>query len=209
MEYFARAGYRTSDVELEIARLDKKLSVLRIKIKPKPAYEERLNINEVLLETTLKKEVGYQKPETLKVDIDSVAAVYRLRQGRFPPHLETCSAIFVTTNHTLAYASSLYFRKAEGSNSIEAVPHCISDHVLTTLLWLKKPLSAPDLPRKRIIADCYAALNPPDSLWRRFLTEIVLGREQPKTGRSGKNKVSPSMPIGGRRSIAKRAGYES
>lgn len=50
--------------------------------------------------------------------------------------------------------------------------HCIVDHYLTTLVWLKKPMRAPDLPRKRIIADCYAAMNPPPHLWKRYLQEI-------------------------------------
>lgn len=172
IEYFARTGYRPSDVEFEIARLEKKLAALRIKIKPKPDHVEHLSLNEVLLESVLREEVGYQRPEPLKVDIDSIAATHRLRQGRFPVHMETCYAIFVTTNHSLARASILYFQKAEGKNAVGTVPHCLSDYVITTLLWIKKPLSASDLPRKRIIADCYAALNPPDSLWRRFLHEI-------------------------------------
>ncbi|MDP6545481.1 MAG: hypothetical protein QGH60_15965 [Phycisphaerae bacterium] len=31
---------------------------------------------------------------------------------------------------------------------------------------------APDLPRKRLIADCYAALNPSNALWARYTKEI-------------------------------------
>jgi hypothetical protein len=43
---------------------------------------------------------------------------------------------------------------------------------MTTIVWLKNPLGAPDLPRKRIIADCYAAMNPPERLWRLYLDEV-------------------------------------
>ncbi len=39
-------------------------------------------------------------------------------------------------------------------------------------MWLKEPLAAPDLPRKHIIADCYAALRPDAALWGRYLDEI-------------------------------------
>jgi hypothetical protein len=39
-------------------------------------------------------------------------------------------------------------------------PLAVLDHDLATLAWLKRPLQAPDLPRKQIIADCYAALRP-------------------------------------------------
>jgi hypothetical protein len=40
------------------------------------------------------------------------------------------------------------------------------------VLWLKRPTVAPDLPRKRIIADCYAATRPTERLWRLYLQEI-------------------------------------
>ncbi len=43
---------------------------------------------------------------------------------------------------------------------------------MTNLLWLKKPTAAPDLPRNRVIADCYAATQPSDRLWRAYLDEI-------------------------------------
>ena len=46
------------------------------------------------------------------------------------------------------------------------------DTDVATLMWLKTPRKAPDLPRKRIMADCYAALRPSDALWNRWLNEI-------------------------------------
>jgi hypothetical protein len=52
------------------------------------------------------------------------------------------------------------------------VSPCLTDYTLTNLLWLKKPTAAPDLPRKRIIADCYAATRPTEPLWRLYLEEI-------------------------------------
>ncbi|MEE8513014.1 MAG: hypothetical protein V3S36_10260, partial [Acidiferrobacterales bacterium] len=48
----------------------------------------------------------------------------------------------------------------------------MTDHALTTLLWLKKPLSAPDLPRRRLIADYFAALRPDERFWKSYLAEI-------------------------------------
>ena len=52
------------------------------------------------------------------------------------------------------------------------MPIAVTDHSLTTILWLKKPMAAPDLPRKHIVADCYAAMEPSDNLWRKYLAEI-------------------------------------
>lgn len=172
IEYFIRQRSQPSDVEFEIARLEKKLNGLRVRIKPRPPQTDPLAVNEVMLETVLKKEVGYQRPDALRNDVDSLTAIYRLRAGRFPVHIESCDALFITTNPSLAKAGVVYFREGEGKAFTGSVPICLTDSVLTTLLWLKKPLDVGDLPRKRIIADCYAALNPSDSLWKRFLQEI-------------------------------------
>ena len=49
----------------------------------------------------------------------------------------------------------------------------MTDYALGNLLWLKNPTRAPDLPRKRLIADAYAAMQPPESLWKLYLAEIA------------------------------------
>jgi hypothetical protein len=40
------------------------------------------------------------------------------------------------------------------------------------MLWLREPTAMPDLPRDRIIADAYAALNPKPELWLKYNEEI-------------------------------------
>jgi hypothetical protein len=57
-------------------------------------------------------------------------------------------------------------------------PLAVLDHHLATVAWLKRPLQAPDLPRKQIIADCYAALRPEGRLWARYLEEIEALRQR-------------------------------
>lgn len=42
---------------------------------------------------------------------------------------------------------------------------------MTTLAWLKDPAGAVDLPRKQMIADSSAAMDPPEHLWRKYLQE--------------------------------------
>ena len=111
------------------------------------------------------------KEETLRHDLNSLTGIYRLRHGEFPQAIERCDALFVTTNLSLVQASARFFQEEYGESAI-SVPHCIMNDIFTTLVWLKKPLEAPDLPRKRIIADCYAALNPSDALWRLYLREM-------------------------------------
>jgi len=49
---------------------------------------------------------------------------------------------------------------------------------LTAQLWVRMPHPAPDLPRKLLIADCYAALNPSPALWERWVAHIVRLQEE-------------------------------
>ncbi len=168
---FIEAGYHVSDIELIIARLEESLNSLRIQVVQKPRHQESLGIDEAKLASYLFEGVEYRTDDQVRHDLESLTAIYRLRHGEFPINIERCQALFVTTNHNLVKASGRFFR--EENNSISSsVPICTSANAFTTLIWLKKPTRAPDLPTKRIIADCYAALNPSDSMWKIYLKEI-------------------------------------
>ena len=169
LDYFIQSGANATDVKLEIARLEKNLVGLRVRSKDTPPHSDSLGVDEPRLEAILADEVGYSRRDTLLRDLDSITAIYRLRSGQSMPDIETCKAMFVTTNSAFERASTIFLEEEINGSS---VPLLFMDHMLTTLLWLKKPTAAPTLPRKRIIADCYAALNPPDELWRQYLSEI-------------------------------------
>ena len=172
VQHLIDSKYSASDVELVITRLENSLRALRIELKPKPRHAERLGLDEVKLESILQEEVGYFRERALYHDSDSVTAIHRLRGGERQCQIESCQAMFVTTNQLLVRASARFFREELGDYADGMAPACVLDDVLTTLVWLKRPLRAPDLPRKRIVADCYAAMNPPAGLWRRYLDEI-------------------------------------
>jgi len=110
----------------------------------------------------------YRSDATLNRDVESLAAIVRLRAGTTSRHVETCKAILLTSNAPLAKISA----EQLGSGRQTDVPPCISDVTLTTLLWLKSPSLAPDLPRKWLLADCYAALSPTPQLWERYVQEL-------------------------------------
>jgi hypothetical protein len=107
-------------------------------------------------------------------DIDSLTAIYRLREGRSARDLEKCKAIFVTHNFKLFRTSAVFFRDQDR----RAIPPCAYDMSLATMLWLREPSAEPDLPRERIIAQAYAALNPDDRLWAKYNAEIERVREE-------------------------------
>lgn len=167
--YFSSQGMRRADVELIIADLESTLSTLGVRIVPAPRYNHHSSVDELELRDVLDRIVNYRREPTLLHDLDALTAVDRLRDGHRQPILEHSKAIFVTTNSRLVTAARVYFDNEPGG----AWPLAILDKDLATLLWLKQPLSAPDLPRKQIMADCYAALQPTPQHWARWSEEIA------------------------------------
>ncbi len=169
VQYLLAGAYSASDVELMIARLGQVLRSLRIQIVDRPEQTRQLVVDEVGFESVLQEEVHYQNPDALKHDLDALTAIHRLRGGEIHRSFETARAVFVTTNSSLTRAARGFFNDHYHGTG---VPLCFTAHHFGTLLWLKKPAAAPDLPRELLMASCYAALNPPDRLWRKYLEEI-------------------------------------
>jgi hypothetical protein len=47
----------------------------------------------------------------------------------------------------------------------------MADQVFTTLIWLKAVKKAPDMPKDRLVATCYAAMMPSEQLWEKYVVE--------------------------------------
>lgn len=172
LEYLASTGARASDVELLIAQIERRLANLRVTVRQRPAYAASLSIDEARFEQLLRSGRGTHRPypeDALRHDVAAVTAIHRLRRGQAQPVLETAGAVFLTTNALLCSVTTEFFRDLQGA---VAVPLCYEDYQLATLAWLKKPTAAPSLPRLFVIADAFAALNPPNGLWRSYLAEI-------------------------------------
>ncbi|WP_146233354.1 hypothetical protein [Arthrobacter psychrolactophilus] len=166
--HFESVGTTSSDILLLTQSLEDNIAKLDIRIAEKPVVSSSLTIDELELERQMDEEMGYSSRDALLNDLDSLTAIHRLRNGRSNAHLETCRAILVTSNGRLARIGQAFFVRG-GDHQW---PVAITDHHLTTLVWLKKPHAAPDLPRRQILADCFAALEPGKRLWERYLVEI-------------------------------------
>ncbi|MFC2056850.1 hypothetical protein ACFLTO_04715 [Chloroflexota bacterium] len=171
--HFRAIGFGPGDLELEMAVLNSKLDRLGINIDDKPEYQDKYQIDEKVLGDTLRAMLSYssEREKAPIHDVDCLSAIYRLRRGRNQNDLEQCKAIFASSNSSLCQAASDYFVKGEYIEQ-GSIPVAITDYALTNVLWLKKPMRAPDLPRKYIIAECYAAMEPTESLWRKYLGKI-------------------------------------
>jgi hypothetical protein len=168
-QHLVDSGFQASDVELIIARLPKVLGSLKITIRSRPRPIRSLTVDEAKLEQLLKEGGFYARREPLHHDINVITAIHRLRNGVRHVKLETCKAVFVTTNYPMISADRQFFKD---EYDLRGVPRCYADSTFETLVWLKKPLRAPDLPRRRILADCIAALRPSEELWTLYAREI-------------------------------------
>ncbi len=170
LQFFASHGYTASDIQLLISKLERKIEALRIRIIEKPDYNDhQYVISEEILGDLLRVKVNYPREGALTRDVDSIASIYRIRRGHSVFNIEASRAIFVTTNNTLARTiNEFYYQDHENTT----VSPCITDFTLTNIVWLKTPTKAPNLPMKRVIADCYAAIQPNDALIGRWIHEI-------------------------------------
>ena len=169
IEYFITEGLTSSDVDLLSARFPTRLPPLSILVEENPPFVEKYVIDESAFQAYLAAIVHYHNPKALQHDVDCIAAIARIRAGREAFSVETCRAIFLTTNSGLAKEARAFFQP---DSSEGAVSFCISDYALGNLLWLKNPTKAPDLPQRILIADAYAAVQPSDDLWKSYLAEI-------------------------------------
>ncbi len=171
IEYFVETGKSSSDLELMSARLPGKLRAMGIKVVDPPSYDDSdFQIDEKGFDEVLEQNINYGNPNARIHDVDCISAMARLRRGRESRDAEECVALFVTTNTALARSAREFFQADAAPGSIALA---VTDYALANLLWLKNPTAAPELPRKILLADSYAAMQPPPMLWKKYLTEIA------------------------------------
>jgi hypothetical protein len=171
MAYLIASGKDAGDLELMIARLPEKLRYLRIDVADTPDYKEKqFVVDEPGFEAALQANIRYKNHGALIHDVDAISAVARIRRGRDSFVVETCRALFVTTNTDLAKVTRRFFQPEATYGS---VPLCLTDQALASVLWTKGPSKAPDLPRKLLISNAFAATQPTDDFWKLYLAEIA------------------------------------
>ena len=159
-----------SDARMLASRLDDRLAELGVRVVERPDFDARYSMDVRKLEDRLQDAVGYQNPGARVHDVEALVTVHGLRRGRRPSRLEKASAVFVTTNTTLARAAHRFFCDEYGWETKRA-PVCVTGDDLATRLWLKAPNEAPELPTRQLLARAYAALQPSDALLEKYLSE--------------------------------------
>lgn len=161
-------GWTRSDILLAKESLESKLNALNVNVEQMKEIETVYSIDERSLRDKLKEKFTEQSESARNHDIDCIHAVFQMRQGRVQPYLDRCKAIFITTNNSLAILTTKYFNDLIGhSNS----PVCMSDHVFSSLVWMKTVKKSEKIPVDRLVATCYAALLPSEEQWNKYVQE--------------------------------------
>ncbi len=162
-------GRTVSDIVLVRSQLEQLLEQKGIAPRPFPETTKEFQIDQLQLDSLLKDAMDYRRDEARTHDVDCIRSIFTLRRSLRPKRLEDALAVFVTTNQSVSRVAFEFGKHFEHSREVSAV---ITDFSLANVAWLKAPLRAPDLPEHEILAACYAALEPSDLLWTKYLAEV-------------------------------------
>jgi len=167
--HFAETGQSAVDV-LEIgSRLEESLEALGLRVVDKPSNYAAFGLDEAGLEKHLQDVVHYREASTRVYDVDSLAAVHRLREGLSPERFERAKAIFITSNSALVRAARDYVGTKRGRDQF---PLALHEGAAAALLWVRSAAMEDDVPREQLLATAYAGMQPSPALWSRYLKEI-------------------------------------
>ncbi|HEX6665890.1 MAG TPA: hypothetical protein VF081_04785 [Solirubrobacterales bacterium] len=152
-----------ADIALKSERLASDLLRLEIQPIPLPAADSRSVGIERALSKRLRREMPHYRERTLETDVRVLVSVHRLRGKASASSLPKCGAVMVTRNFGLYKISREFF---QGRGAPSTIPTCIPMSAFTTMVWVREPLSAPNLPEDRVIAHALAAMNPEEGEWR-------------------------------------------
>ena len=168
------------EVDMEINELSYNLNKLGIDTVDTEEYQEKSSYGNEdefidykgLKECIVKEIPSYSRSQRMLTnDVDAIASICLKRHGIRFESIESCKAIFVTTNNKLAKKSNMFLRYNQYQLYI---PPTMGIMDITTLLWVKYGFSNPDLPMRQLVAIANAAVSPSKAVMQTFFE--VTGR---------------------------------
>ncbi len=178
--YFVDNEYSPSDIEQFILDIDPTIRRLGISVieSLNPQVDTVFQIDENALRISIvdiyKARSSdfneFDKEYTIDRDVKSIAFVHKLRAGVRPTTISDTTHIFVTTNSTLAFANRK-LEEVQRKDRFFYIPVVVTDVFLGTVVWLNMPTNATTFNEKRLVAACFAALQPNRELMKRLAEE--------------------------------------
>lgn len=187
LRYAVKNHISQSYLRIKLQQLDSVLKQYQITVVGAPPssmnYEE---IDLQKLEDLLVQRYSDGDPNSLDTnrrkiiatDVDVISYVYRMRGQNVATNLKNCTALLVTTNNTLAYAS----KHPDLSSIVHTIPVCLTDVFLSTALWFNYPDESADVNEMVLISECYQNITLSDEIIQRFYKDVErINAETPLT----------------------------
>jgi hypothetical protein len=94
------------------------------------------------------------RTRTIQADVDSIAAIYRLRKGDRGRYLKNVKYVFVSTNHVFSAVAREFDIELNGAEF--RIPPVVTDFFIGTTIWIHSPIIAERAIEYRLLAECYA-----------------------------------------------------
>lgn len=180
LERLAEDKLSSVEIDMEINELTNNLKKLGVDIVDTEEYKVKRNyenedefIDYKGLQECLVKEIpSYSRSQRMLTnDVDAIASICLKRNGIRVGTIESCMAIFVTTNIKLAKNCNKFLKYNQYQLDI---PPTMGITDITTLLWVKYGFSNPDLPMRQLVAIANAAVSSSKAVMQTFFE--VTGR---------------------------------
>ncbi len=139
-----------------------------VRLHKTPPHLPSFQISEDHLEEAIRAEIDYFNDRAAFFDINSIRSIYALRRDGEPISVERSRATFVSSNAALAHAAFMFGKTQNVGHAVSSV---ITDYSLANLAWLKAPMQTVGLPEREVVAAAYAALQPSNAFWTKYLRE--------------------------------------
>jgi hypothetical protein len=164
--HFAETGHTPADLAVLKRRVGGMLAELGVTIISRPDNYHEHGLDESKLEDVIQQKVRYWQDATRVNDVFSLSAVHRLRRGTRDNSLERCRAVLVTSNSNLVAAA------VEFDRDRHTFPLAMTIEALASILWVRTPAAASDVPKQVLLAAAFAGMQPGINLWSLYLDEI-------------------------------------
>lgn len=169
LENLVIKNYSETDLRFLLNNLEDAFRSLGIDIVDTPEYDEQKNkyvIDEKKLEEnliTVYKDSNISR-KTIEIDVKSVSAIMRLREGKEYRKLEDCNALFITMNKDIRNETN----KLLNIDSKFKISPVISDLDLTAIIWLRSLINNKSIPEMKLTENAMAALKPTTAIRKRI-----------------------------------------
>lgn len=169
LDWFLENDMKASDVTILLANLDVNISKY-LTIVDTPDYSVPFrNIDWEQFTNYLDEKIGYRKEKALQNDVESIAAIFRLRTNKNARTLEDCNAIFVTTNQKLVRVVKEY---QKSHDDMSGYYPCISEYEISNIAWLKTPSKQDKFINDSLRFSAAILKEPSPAFWRRFAETV-------------------------------------